>query len=257
MMFGHAPVFHAEAINLSAPCTEDVWAAGSPIEWHRALERLPIEQPTRSFLDIVKLFVSNPGLANDEITPDRFGSFVVLHGLINVGLQKQRSSQALLGICISMGLTNLSEVSTSWNSWSTTSLNHEPENWKLKFEDSLNAWRKTTVGSLANPSALKFHRSSMSLYRIAQISLYTNFLDLHILAGLDRIMGKPINEEARINMLLQLSADWAPSKGADRAVQHALSLFNETIFSYPYLDNLVAGQQPLVNQDGKYYTFQE
>ena len=52
----------------------------------------------------------------------------------------------------------------------------------------------------AHPSTVKFNRSSMTLYRIANVTLHTSILDLQILAGLPRLMGKPVKSETSLNV---------------------------------------------------------
>jgi hypothetical protein len=104
----------------------------------------------------------------------------------------------------------------------------------------------------ANPSTVKFNRSSMTLYRIANVTLYTSILDLQILAGLPRLMGKPVKQETSVNVLLRLSTSWAGSEGAAKSVQHALKLLNETLFSKSAPDYLASRQQRLGTSDGSY-----
>lgn len=108
----------------------------------------------------------------------------------------------------------------------------------------------------ANPSTVKFNRSSMTLYRIANVTLYTSILDLQILAGLPRLMGKPVKEETSLNVLLRLSTTWASSEGAAKSVQHALKLLNETLFSKSAPEYLASRQQRLGMSEGMYSHYQ-
>lgn len=103
------------------------------------------------------------------------------------------------------------------------------------MERALNAWRACSLqGSYtANPSTVKFNRSSLILYRIANITLHTNILDLQILAGLSRLMGRPVKPEMALNVQVQMSAQWSQSDGAVKAVHHALKLLTETLFAKP------------------------
>jgi len=59
-----------------------------------------------------------------------------------------------------------------------------------------------------------------------------------------------------MNVLVRLSTAWAGSEGAAKAVQHALKLLNETLFSKPGLDYLTSRQQRPGNHDGSYGHFQ-
>jgi len=70
----------------------------------------------------------------------------------------------------------------------------------------------------------------MLLYRVASITLHTSILDLQILAGLTRLMGKPVNDTSARNSLFRLSTVWAGSEGAAKSVHHAVKLLSETLF---------------------------
>jgi hypothetical protein len=95
MMFGHSLVLHAQELNLKPPCKEDVWAAGSPMEWHRAIQRQKaveqnVEQP--GFIEILKIFMNEPHTVKEKISLDPFGSFIGLHGLISVKWHLQQKA---------------------------------------------------------------------------------------------------------------------------------------------------------------------
>lgn len=95
MMFGHSLVLHAQELNLKPPCKEDVWAAGSPTEWQRAMQRQKAadqlsEHP--GFIDILKIFMNEPHTAKEKISLDPFGSFISLHGLISVKWHLQQKA---------------------------------------------------------------------------------------------------------------------------------------------------------------------
>lgn len=126
----------------------------------------------------------------------------------------------------------------------------ERDHWKLSVEQALSAWRASTQGiNTGNPTNVKFNRSSLPLYRVANITLWTNILDLQILAGMNKIMGKPVKRQAGLNVLLRMATAWANSEGALKSVYHALKLLIETYFaSNEYL--------PSRAQDGSYNHFQ-
>jgi len=88
MMFGHSLVLHAQELNLKPPCNEDVWAAGSAFEWHRATQRDSLDDPNAAeprFIEILKMFMNEPsGTAKERLRIDSFACFIVLHGLISV-----------------------------------------------------------------------------------------------------------------------------------------------------------------------------
>jgi hypothetical protein len=98
-------------------------------------------------------------------------------------------------------------------------------------ERALGQWRYSIQRSFtASVSAARFNKASLTLYRVANITLYTSILDLQVLAGLSRLMGKPVRAPACLWSLARLSVTWAPSDGAIKAVQHALKLLQETLF---------------------------
>jgi len=100
------------------------------------------------------------------------------------------------------------------------------------IERALVAWKGCGQGQFtALPSIVKYTRSSLALYRIAHITLHTSILDLQILAGLSKLMGKLVRKEREISTQLRMCSDWATSEGALKAVSHALKLLSETLFS--------------------------
>jgi Fungal specific transcription factor domain len=95
MMFGHSLVLHAQEINITLPCKEDIWSASSANEWQRAMLRnssgeLNFEDV--KFIDIVKTFMNDPAQSKDMVELDPFGSFIVLHGLISVKWHLQQKA---------------------------------------------------------------------------------------------------------------------------------------------------------------------
>ena len=124
------------------------------------------------------------------------------------------------------------------------------------MERALHAWRNSMQGAYtANPSTVKFNRSSLTLFRIANVTLHTSILDLQILAGLPKLMGKPVKEDYAMKVIFGLIHVWAVSEGAQKAVAHACKLLNETLFSRPGLDYLNSRQQRVGNRDGNYGPF--
>jgi hypothetical protein len=134
--------------------------------------------------------------------------------------------------CIGVTTNNASRAtSPTPNSASTREKESRRDHWKLSVERALYSWREYINGNFtASPGAPMFSRSSMLLYRVAGITLYTSILDLQILAGLTRLMGKPVTEASARHSLLRLSTSWAGSEGASKAVHHAVKLLLETLF---------------------------
>jgi hypothetical protein len=107
----------------------------------------------------------------------------------------------------------------------------------------------------ANPSTAKFHRSSLTLFRIANVTLHTSILDLQILAGLPKLMGKPVREDHAMTVILRLIHEWAISEGAQKAVAHACKLLNETLFARQVPDFISQRQERVRIRGGGYGSF--
>jgi len=101
MIFGHSLVLQAPELNLKPPCKEDLWAAGSPVEWQRVMQRYNLEDPNTpeepGFIEILKMFMNEPATAKDKVQLDSFGSFIVLHGLCSVKWHLQQKALGSLG----------------------------------------------------------------------------------------------------------------------------------------------------------------
>jgi hypothetical protein len=126
-------------------------------------------------------------------------------------------------------------VPTSNQSGATSpTRSRERDHWKYNVERALHAWRTTTQGTYTGmTSTVKFTRASLTLFRIANITLQTSIIDLQVLAGMGKIMGKPIQPNAQYTVLLRMTMQWANSEGGVKATQHAVKLLSETLFSSP------------------------
>jgi hypothetical protein len=233
MIFGHSLILHAQEMNIVLPCKEDVWSSGSANEWQRAMIRnnsSDSENDQVKFIDIVKMFMNEPSSVREQIELDPFGSFILLHGLISVKWHLQHKANGsgiprLILLILGIGTNNQSRAN------SPQPRSGKEPNWKINVERGLNAWRSSIQGSFtAHSSTSKFNKASLVLYRIANITLNTNILDLQVLAGLSRLMGKPVKSPHCLWSLVRLSVSWAPSDGALKAVQHSLKLLQENLF---------------------------
>jgi hypothetical protein len=127
--------------------------------------------------------------------------------------------------------TNNASRATSPTPQSAREKEQRRDHWKLSVERALYSWRDYIQGNFtASPAAPMFSRSSMLLYRIANITIHTSILDLQILAGLTRLMGKPVTTASARNSLIRMSTVWAGSEGASKSVHHAVKLLSETLF---------------------------
>ena len=235
MMFGHSLVLHAQEVNLAAPCKEDVWAATTPLDWQRAMQRHSTPGDEIGFLEILKTFMNEPSAAKEKVSLDPFGSFIALHGLISVKWHLQQKATNV-GITLPNVYLIISGVPTSNQSGtaSPTRTLRGRDYWKYSVERALHAWRTNMQGHYTGmTSTVKFNRSSLTLFRIANITLHTSIIDLQVLAGMGKIMGKPIKAPQTYHILIRMTTTWAGSDGAVKAVTHALKLLSETLFSSP------------------------
>jgi len=99
MMFGHAAVLSAHELNLHFPCKEDLWAAGTAVEWQRERQRQQEDmEGVLGFTETLKICMNEPNLAREKINLDPFGSFILLHGLICISWHLQQKAVISLGI---------------------------------------------------------------------------------------------------------------------------------------------------------------
>jgi len=100
MIFGHSLVLHAQELNLKPPCKEDLWAAGTPTEWQRVMQRQHPDgqnEEEPGFIEILKMFMNDPAAAKEKVQLDPFGSFIVLHGLCSIKWHLQQKAVGSLG----------------------------------------------------------------------------------------------------------------------------------------------------------------
>jgi hypothetical protein len=97
MIFGHSLVLHAGELNLKPPCKEELWAAGSALEWQRALQRQKPDEGDMGFIDMLKIYMQNPSIAKEKVSMDPYGSFIVLHGLTSISWHLGQRSVGALG----------------------------------------------------------------------------------------------------------------------------------------------------------------
>jgi hypothetical protein len=100
------------------------------------------------------------------------------------------------------------------------------------MENALSAWKQSMYGhNTGSLNTLNFNRASLTLYRIANLTLYASIVELQIVAGLPKIMGKPVPEIEQKRILKKMCTTWIQSEGAFKAVHHAVKLLKETLFS--------------------------
>jgi len=101
MMFGHSAVLSAHELNLQPPCREDLWSAGSAVEWQRAMQRQQEDMDNApNFTETLKVFMNEPNAAKEKVSLDPFGSFIVLHGLICISWHHQQKAFMSLGMTL-------------------------------------------------------------------------------------------------------------------------------------------------------------
>lgn len=100
------------------------------------------------------------------------------------------------------------------------------------MENALSAWKQSMYGhNTGSLNTLNFNRASLTLYRIANLTLYASIVELQVVAGLPKIMGKPVPEVEQKRILRKMCTTWIQSEGAFKAVHHAVKLLKETLFS--------------------------
>jgi len=250
-MFGHAIGLHAQELNLELPCSDEVWTARSAREWERARRcHNPHGSITKpGFIDLLSIFTSEPNQAKEKVSPlDPFGTFITLHGLISVGWNQR---QTLLGIRIFLEIAVvilLDTANSQSDMVSQAGSTREWDGWKVGMERALYAWRSSTFEQYAsNRSTIEDKLPSLVLFRIAHITLHTSVIDLQVLAGIGKVMGKPVTRGTKYGVLIRTMKEWVNSDGAVKSVRHALKLLSETVFANPFYISTSAQACDLMN----------
>src|SRR5271154_5911171 len=91
-------------------------------------------------------------------------------------------------------------------------VNRDPDNWKRNMENALSAWKQSMYGhNTGSLNTLNFNRASLTLYRIASLTLYASIVELQVVAGIPKIMGRPIPEYEQKRILKKMCTTWIQS----------------------------------------------
>jgi len=197
------------------------------------------------FIDILRIFTDSPNQATEKVPPlDSFGTFITLHGLINVNRDQRQIASGIGNFHKTAVLTSLEITNSESDMRSQAESTQERDGC---MELALDAWRASTQGQYTgNPSTINASLSSDVLFRIAHITLHTSVIDLQVLAGIDKVMGKPVTPPAKYDVLKRTITRWANSEGAVKSVHHALELLSETVFqSAFYLSTSAQTHDPM------------
>ncbi|PPJ58533.1 hypothetical protein CBER1_07170 [Cercospora berteroae] len=227
-MFGHAAAMAPADLELQLPCDESIWAAQSGAEVMRAEGSLKANGFQRlTFQEGLKRIMHGK-----PVRTNVFGRVILMAGLLNLSWQmNSRELQA----------TTFSAQNSIGNpiKWRLT-LCHAFDHWRKDFDESLVKAEATSdppvdLGNKSN--CHKDHRdnafeSRTCLHSLAHMALHAEIVDVEVLAGADRVLGRDILDVDRV-VVRQRMQEWASSPRARDAVFYAMRFLREVLMPGP------------------------
>lgn len=208
-LFGHTPVLSVNDIRLPLPCADSLWDANTPESWATLKKQTPVE-PLQFLPTLRSLLGKNPV----PTSCSAYARFILLHGLYSIMFHLQAKDSSTLGVgtrrIISADLPSTSPI----------------EDWRDILDRSIDTWSF----SLLSQSPSLCLDAARPLYRMAHITIYTNIIDIHIVAGAPSLLGILLsaNDKAKADIRIR---GWSKTVEARKALHHSLLLIQETLFT--------------------------
>ncbi|KAL8286524.1 hypothetical protein RQP46_004541 [Phenoliferia psychrophenolica] len=195
-IFGHTRALSAFQVRLNLPWDEAEWTSPSAQAWQELRSQTSYVPPP-SFATTMKNSLSPMG---GHPPSSSLASCIIIYGLISV-LGDLRAKDKVV-----MGVEGFAAESR----------------WISVIGRALGSWKARLEAACLNRFAQNQLWSGLAVQAIAQISLFTDLVDIQILAGLRRVLGKRVGkvayEHARQNLIA-----WAKSEQGAEAVWHAVT----------------------------------
>ena len=207
-LFGHTPVLSVNDVRLALPCPDSLWDAVTPDSWKE------LEKQGGDSLQFLPVLRSLLGKHPVPASCSAYARFILLHGLYSITFHLQAKDSSTLGVgtrrIISADLPSPSPI----------------EDWREIMGRSIDTW---SFSLLSQTSSLCLD-AARSLYRMAHITIYTNIIDIHIIAGAPSLLGNLLsaNDKAKANIRIRA---WSEKPEARKALNHSLLLIQETLFT--------------------------
>lgn len=210
-IFGHTPALSVDDLRLPLPCSEELWECSTPEDWSRMMRDCP--QPPQ-FLPTLKSLLNKvpvPALCS------AYARSILLHGLFSVTAHLKARESTTLGI-------GLSKRSTP----TPGAIQGPPSD---EWRDVLSSAATTWSFSLLSPDSSLCLDAARTLHRMALITIsITNIVDFHIVAWAPSLLGTFLSRNDFVKAKSRIR-QWSMTTMAKRAVQHALLLIQEIIFT--------------------------
>ncbi|KAK9465338.1 fungal-specific transcription factor domain-containing protein [Lipomyces arxii] len=200
-LFAHSLVLSAHEIRLSLPCDEASWDS-IPADRTKLLQT-----PTISFLKAVKRLLNQ-----QSVTTGRFGSIILLGGLMSLSYQMEQ--------------LDLQISSLGWGAFRDT--------WRSTLGPALDFWRadydrrfpqQLATSSYPGDNTV-YERTMPPMLHLAHVAMWVSTYDMQIFSGVHRVLGRPTRYQDYVIARRRMN-DWAISERAREAAWHAYKFLRE------------------------------
>lgn len=213
VLFGHESALFPYEVRLALPCDDTIWDAGTPEE----VERLEASFSMHGVKSINFLDGLKRCLHGQEAQSHHDGRIILMSGLLSVSW-------------------HLSKRETHLQFLETVPVAIEQERWRLLLHNAFGSWRRSFEQAL---SGTRTHRSRKTqsadrspdpavLFHLANITARVDIVDLQILAGSKRLLGRKVSGREHTRVVHRMR-QWAATDISRTAVHHAFKLLHETL----------------------------
>lgn len=214
VLFSQSLCMSAFEIRSSLPCSSAAWEASSAREWAQAALR----ETSRSFLTVLKGYITPQALPRPRDL-NAFARKVILHGLMSVSADLKRRDQTTLR----------SETPERVGAW-TPRMSRSYDLWKVDFDADCLSMKLAQTADPRRFTGLKM--AANALYHAACLALNVEVLDLQIVAGANKILGRTVTpadqSRSQRNILRWLHED---SSASSAAARHSSTLLQDAVLS--------------------------
>lgn len=213
VLFGHESALFPYEIRLALPCDETLWAANTPDEVQRLEESFWMHgiRPI-NFLDGLKRC-----LHAQEVHSHYHGRNILMAGLLSVSWHLKKREKHLHFL----ETVPIAEEQERWSSL----LRSAYSSWCTTFQQALSGSKSRRAGK-GQPQ--DDHTDPAVLYHLANITARVDIIDLQILAGSRRLLGRKVSTREHTHVASRMK-QWAASEASRTAVLHAFKLLHETL----------------------------
>ncbi|KAK3680492.1 hypothetical protein LTR37_021205 [Vermiconidia calcicola] len=214
-MFGHSADILPHELRLPLPCDDSLWTAKSGQEVRRlenTFAMYRIKQP--NFLDGLKRC-----LHGYEVQTHHFARMILMAGLLSVAWHINRREKHLQFV---ETIPSVQEQAR-WKSLLLQAFGH----WRQSFSEVLGDTAHRSSGGSRDAPA-RDASDPTTLFHLAHLTMHVDIIDIQILSGPKRLIGRRVSDKDRASVLQRVKA-WASSSVARHATLHAFKLLQATL----------------------------